>query len=273
MGLDLRQHRTGIQRHMFLHLPNSEGFCVRHVRLTAPAFASDAPPLRFAHLSDLHMQRFTARHARLVQEINGRDVDFVFLTGDILSSAPGTRSATARLLRSLQCRRGVYACRGNWEVKCAGRPSRLAGWMSQHGARLLINESESAPTPAGTVLVSALDDLSAGAPDLESTLQSSPSGAAYRILLSHAPLAAQLLPECAGIHLVLSGHTHGGQIRIPWLWKHVLPRCHGSFTGGLYTFRWGHLYVSRGFGTVRVPLRLFCPPEVTFFEVTGSGND
>jgi len=254
---------------MFFQFPNGENFRTEHIELVTPHIAPGAPPLKFAHLSDLHMERFTARHERLVQRINDEDVDFVFLTGDILSSAPHTASGTARLLRGLRCRCGIYACRGNWEVRCGGRPSLLANWMGRAGVRLLINESESVPTPAGTVLVSAIDDLSAGWPDLESTLRPPQSDTHYSILLSHAPLAVRLLPERHGVHLVLSGHTHGGQIRIPWLWKHILPPCHGGFTDGLYAFGWGHLYVNRGFGTVGLPLRVFCPPEVAFFEVSG----
>ena len=120
--------------------------------------------------------------------------------------------------------------------------------------------------------ISSVDDLSLGWPDLGAVFEEQ-TPADYGVLLSHAPLAARFVPDGAGIDLVLSGHTHGGQIRFPLLWRRILPVCTGGYIAGLHATRWGHVYVSRGFGEAAwLPLRFRCPAEVAFFEVRPAGT-
>jgi predicted MPP superfamily phosphohydrolase len=93
------------------------------------------------------------------------------------------------------------------------------------------------------------------------------------VLLAHAPLAADLLDEAPGVDLLLAGHTHGGQVRLPLVWRVLVPPYRGRYLAGLYRTAWGHLYVNRGLGGVGpVPLRVRCPPELAVFHISPQGH-
>jgi len=272
LRLECSSRWKGLRANMTLHRPRSRGFAIEEICITSSLLPSGGQPLTFVHLSDLHVRAFREEHEQLIRLVNEREVDFVFVTGDIPGRKRNCGSAACRLIGALRSRYGVYACRGNWEAKRFARISFFERLMTQCGARTLINESEVVRTHAGRVMVSGVDDLLAGWPDFDSALVTEGPAADYGILLSHAPLAALLLTEHHRIQIVLSGHTHGGQIRVPWLWKRLLPACHAGFFDGLYRFRWGHLYVSRGVGTVGLPFRFRCPPEIAFFEVSAANR-
>ena len=243
------------------------GARVEHIRLAVPSLPPGRPPLRICHLSDLHLRRFTDRHERLAGLVGERSPDLVLLTGDVIVCGDRSPRVAAKLLPRLHGRCGTFACPGNGELRRGMRPTALKAMMADWGVDLLINESRTLDTEAGTILVGGLDDMSLGWPDSRAALaRRTPVDCA--MLLSHAPLAARMVPDEAGVDLVLSGHTHGGQIRVPLLWRVLLPSCCGGFTEGLYAMPWGHVYVNRGFGTTRlVPLRWRCPAEVAFIEL------
>lgn len=239
------------------------------IRLTVPSLPPDRPPLSICHLSDLHLHRLKARHEGLAELVARRRPHLVMLTGDVVVRGRGSPRAAAKLLPRLRGACGTFACRGNGEVLRRMRPSALKAMMADWGVDLLINESCVLDTEVGKVLVAGLDDVSLGWPDSRAALRRA-GNVDCAILLAHAPLAARMLPAYAPVDLVLSGHTHGGQIRIPFLWHALLPTNSGGFADGLYDMPWGRLYVSRGFGTGRlVPMRWRCPAEVTFIELRG----
>ena len=244
------------------------GFRCEQVRFSSPSLRAGTVPLRFAHLSDLHLRRLDGRYERLWAELAARELDFIFLTGDFASRCPSTWRLLDRFLSRLSCRYGVFACRGNWEIKHdAPRAATLRELFRKAGARMLINESAEVPTASGLVRVAGVDDVVRGWPDFRAAFARE-GGSAFTLLLAHAPLAVRFVPPGARVDLTLSGHTHGGQVRIPLLWRMFLPECSGGFRDGLYELGETRLYVSRGFGSVGpVPVRFRCPAEVTLFEV------
>jgi len=247
------------------------GFAVERLRLTAHGLPTAARPLRFAALSDLHMAAFRPRHERLAAAVSEADVDFVLLAGDLIRTVPEGWDSLGRLITLMQCRHGTYAVRGNWEFKFPLRASVLKGMMRNWGAELLVNEARTLRTACGTVQVCGVDDLARGWPDFRAALHGA-AEADYALLLCHEPIGVRLLPPESGIGLTFSGHTHAGQVRIPYIWRFALPEFHGNYTAGLYETERGPLYVSRGFGgSGPVPVRFLCPPELTIFEVSGQG--
>ena len=240
-------------------------FQVERISVTAPR--PIAAPLRFVHLSDLHLRARQPRHDRLVEAVNEWGPDCVFVTGDTIGHMRGGWDIACDVLGRLEARHGVYACRGNWEARCPLRRSTQRRRLAQCGVELLVNEARTVRTDAGRIAVCGIDDLAEGWPDFAASLGNEEE-ADYTILLSHAPLAAVMLDGAAGVDLVLSGHTHGGQIRFPVLWRAILPICTGGYVTGLHRTEWGHVYVSRGFGEAAwLPVRFRCPAEVAFFEV------
>ncbi len=247
-------------------------FRIERINLTAPRPIAGPAPLRFAHLSDLHVRAREPRHDQLVETVNEWGPDFVFVTGDTIGRSRQAWDIACKVLGSLEARHGVYACRGNWEARFPFRRSTQRRRLAEHGVELLVNEACTVRTDAGRIAVCGIDDLAEGWPDFAASLDSD-GQADYTILLSHAPLAAVMLDGAAGVDLVLSGHTHGGQIRFPVLWRAVMPICTGGYVAGLHRTDWGHVYVSRGFGEASwLPVRFRCPAEVAFFEVASSAG-
>ena len=245
-------------------------FRIEHVELYHDVLRPGCCPLTIAHISDLHLRRWGPQHELLIETLDTHKVDLVCLTGDFITRRSASIGGVARLIEQMRCRYGVFASRGNWELAYGPPLRRLKSMMGKWGASLLVNESRTVSTQAGLVRVIGLDDLSCGWPDFEAALGSTAEPANLTVLLSHAPLAAILLPGGHSVDLVLSGHTHGGQIRIPLLWHRLLPCCHGGFRDGLYERDALHIYVNRGFGSVGiVPLRFNCPAQVALLRILG----
>jgi hypothetical protein len=164
----------------------------------------------------------------------------------------------------------VFACRGNWEVKHdSPRLSRQRQELAERGVQLLVNESVTMGLPAGRVRLAGLDDVLVGWPSMEETLARG-TDADYTVLLAHAPMAAELPGRDGHADLVLCGHTHGGQVRVPLVWKALLPHGTGPYAAGLFDLEDRLLYVSRGFGNAgQLNWRWRCPAEVAIFELVG----
>jgi len=244
-------------------------FQTEEVCVECPGLPGAGAHVTFALVCDVHLRRWGTQHDRLLALVEERGVDFVFLVGDAIDRHRRGMQCLERLIRGLRARHGVFVVRGNYEVAYAPPPRRLRPLLEQWGARLLLNEARLVPTAAGPVCVAGLDDPRHGWPDTAAVLAAARAPACLRILLSHAPVAAALLPPGHSFDLVLAGHTHGGQVRVP-LWKRAPFRFYGGWTDGLYRVGPAQLYVSRGFGAVgRFPLRLGCPAELAFFLIHG----
>lgn len=246
-------------------------FRVEEVEVRLPRLSGRGSGLTLAHLSDLHIRRWGGEHDRLVEVVRSRRVDMVLLTGDFLGGRPESLGLTCRLLEALRCEHGVFVCRGNWEAVRGPPVQALCERLSAAGAQLLVNESRTVRVRGVRVCVAGVDDLWRGSPDFDALSRGLDAGADCTVLLSHAPLAATMLPPGSSVDVVLSGHTHGGQIRLPWVWRFFLPPCHGGAADGLHRVGDVWLYVSRGFG-VGGPLRVRfrCPAEVAFISVRGA---
>ena len=246
-------------------------FRAEEVALTHPRLAPGVGPLTFVHLSDLHLRRWGPQHEELSGLLRERPAHLILFTGDAFTGRRRSAECAARLFSGLRAECGVYAVRGNWDVVYGPPLRQMRSMMADWGTRLLVNEGLTVQTAAGPVRVAGLDDPHTGAPDVARTLASADEAPALSILLSHGAVAADLLPPGHGVDLLLCGHTHGGQVRVPF-WRRLPYRFYGGMTHGLYQVGPMKLYVNRGFGAVgKVPLRLACPAEVAFFTINATG--
>lgn len=245
--------------------------------------------LRVVQVSDIHCNTFSRAGSvkRIVELANACKPDLVVMTGDFVSYRAGKHlTSGAYELRGLKSRLGVYACLGNhdhWEGQAAVKES-----LEKASVRVLVNSNSRA---AEGLSIAGVDDMMVGAPDLHITRHRMPKTDAV-ILLSHNPI---VLPKVAQKPwLVLSGHSHGGQISLPFLgprrtaqlpgmrhlarWNESLGiRFRGGrvdaistdrYTSGWYEEGAARLYVNRGVGTnVGLPLRLNCRPEIACFTL------
>lgn len=256
----------------------------------------DLPPgldgLRILHVSDTHFPASGDSVGRFLDALQPLDYDLVLCTGDYVETAAGW-DAAADALTQLRAPFGVYATLGahdycapvrsveEWLLFNVARltgarrrfvnPQSFIDRLEDAGVAVLRNEWRSLEIGGELVRIGGAGDDSVGMARLESAVPPPVEGASGRpsgcsILLTHAPDAALRLPPRAdgGPSLVLCGHTHGGQIRIPG-WG--APMTHSRLASrrhadGVFEVAGTQVVVSRGFGTAHVPLRFACPPEI-----------
>lgn len=220
--------------------------------------------LRAALLADLHLGPTTtvATIASAIGRVRAARPDVILLGGDYLFRDPEGAEPLGRLLAELSAPQGVYAVMGNHDHWLDA--PRIGRALARAGVELLHNRGRRIATAAGSAWLGGVDDLWSGRPDLARALEGRAPGEAT-ILLSHNPdFALQLEPGL--VDLVLSGHTHGGQIRLGPLGFGNSRRGRRACAGWL-TDAAADVYVSRGVGTVEVALRVGAPAEVTLVTV------
>ena len=227
--------------------------------------------LRIAHLTDLHHSLFTPLEEiqRAVQLANHLRPDVVALTGDYVTLSSTYIWPVARALGKLRARLGVFAVLGNHDFRVDAEEITQA--LRAQRIRVLRNSHCALRSGAGKLWMVGVDDLWWEAADLRAALRLVPARDP-KILLCHNPMGIHMA-AAHGIDLMLSGHTHGGQVRLPMVGS-VYGR---SKLGERFVEGWNQLdgtqiYVSRGIGKVLVPLRYGCPPEITLLRLRSEGK-
>jgi len=221
--------------------------------------------LRVAHVSDVHLpaNEGAVRHALALLDAERPEV--VILTGDIVEwyQALDQLVEFARRARGTV---GTYAVMGNWERAGGVQPEDARRAYAAAGVQFLCNETAMLKVGSGRLGVVGLDDWVSGRPDPAAALARLDHADAM-VWALHAPGFADLLPAGTPASLVLGGHTHGGQIRLPLL-PALRPRGSGRFLAGWYDTTAAPLYVSRGVGTTNIRARFRCPAELPVFTLT-----
>jgi predicted MPP superfamily phosphohydrolase len=258
----------------FYDLQMQLGGGVRTVRqrVAMSSYPRNVPPLKIAFLSDLHYGPTTGRVALRQAWQIARDAnpDVLLLGGDYLYADEG---GLPSLLRELQRWKntpppgGMYAVLGNHDHR-ADIDAIITG-LEACNVRVLVNDALPLPEPWTDVWISGIDDSHRGDPQPELALAGVPQGACS-IMLSHSPDVCEngVLKRCG---LTLCGHTHGGQICTPSGDTIVMPSKWGKhYPWGLHRHAGNWVFVSRGVGTVGVPIRMWAPPDVGILDVTGT---
>ena len=189
--------------------------------------------------------------------------DLILLAGDFATVRLEEVEPTAPAYRILAAPLGVYGVLGNHD-HYTGQPEALIRLLESTGVRFLQNRSVMLERGGGRLMLAGVDDLLCGEAQLGSALQGRPDGAAS-LLLSHNP---DVFPEAMDrdVSLVLAGHTHGGQWRLPGL--PVLVRMSRyRLDEGHYQAGYSQLVVSRGLGATGFPFRIGCPPEAVLLTL------
>jgi predicted MPP superfamily phosphohydrolase len=247
---------------------------------------SCAAPVRILHVSDMHFARSgPAALERLFDRLAGESYDFVFVTGDIIDCGEGIDHAV-RNLSKLKARYGRFAVLGNhdyydyrlldcfthnfpWQKYPKNRQptERLEDMLGRAGIRVLKNETVEVDAGGTSVLVHGLDDATTGKANVRKAMANfNPSK--INLLLTHTIDVFLDIGE-QEIDVSFSGHSHGGQIRLPGWGAVITHTTMGrAFAGGLIRHKGAVCVVSRGIGTSRfLPFRLLCPPEALVVEL------
>lgn len=230
--------------------------------------------VKILHLGDLHLERITTREQQLNRLIAELDADLILFSGDFLNLSY-LKDETAQhdvrsILRQWQAPLGVYAVSGSPAVDLDEIVPDLLEGLPIH--RL---EKEAVKLHVGEEMIQIAGLTCSHKPFIDYPILQqivSPQPEDFTILLYHSPDLAPLAAEL-GIDLQLSGHTHGGQVRIPGFGALFTGSLYGRrFQSGRYILDDLVLYITRGIGLegAGAPrVRFFCPPEITLWEITG----
>jgi len=245
--------------------PLGEELTVEQIELPIAGLHPSMEGYRVVQLSDLHLYPFTRLEFILqaVEAANSLKPDVTVITGDYVSHTAEAVHDLEHVLSRLNARDGVYGTLGNHDHWTSARLIR-AGLRS---AGLSVLHNQSVPLQGGRLWLTGLDDGWVGRADLESALEQAP-GDAPVILLMHEPDLIDLYSLHPRVALQLSGHTHGGQVRLMRPRRaYTLPYLGRKYDHGLYRVNDTWLYTNRGIGTVIAPFRVNCPAEVTLFTL------
>ncbi len=254
-----------------------------YVQVTTPAWPAGTAPLRVALISDLHVDHAhmpPERVKRLVQTVNALSPDLIVLAGDYVgglwdeggSHKPrAQRSAQSNALieqglgalAGLKARYGAVAVIGNhdgyWD------PDRVAAGLQADGITVLQNASLRIARPGGDVWVVGLEDAQTQHPDFARALQGVPARAAV-LGVGHNPGLIDWRSDT--LPVLLAGHTHGGQVRFPWVGAVARLSRYINSTANQPVIRHGRvLVVTRGLGESGLPVRFGSPPEIMLVEI------
>lgn len=235
---------------------------IERVTIPIKKLPSAVEGFKIVLMSDFHLYPYTKIEyiRKVVEETNALKPDLVVLTGDYVSDRAEAIFELGPVLGGLNATHGVCTVLGNHDIWSSARIVE----QGLREAKLSFLKNQAVPIPVGksNMYIVGLDDGWSGRPDLRGALESVPDESTT-ILLMHEPDFADRYAQDGRISLQLSGHTHGGQVRIPGIGALKLPPYGKKYDQGLYQVKDMWLYTTRGIGVVAVPVRFNCRPEIT----------
>jgi predicted MPP superfamily phosphohydrolase len=225
--------------------------------------------LNIVQFSDTHLGRYypLERLSHTVKKINELQPDIVFFTGDLIDEPnkyPYTNDVIS-ILANIRAPLGKFSIYGNHDHGGYGTDI-YRNIMNKAGFRMLVNEHVMIELiDKSKIAIAGVDDMMLGNPDFAAMLKQIPPST-YTIVLLHEPDGATET-ACYPVHLQLSGHSHGGQIQLPFIGPLITPPLATEYYEGFYQIGDLTLYVNRGLGTTRMPFRFLTPPELTVFTL------
>ncbi|HET6763327.1 MAG TPA: metallophosphoesterase [Longimicrobiaceae bacterium] len=240
-------------------------------RIHLPTLHPDLEGFRIALLTDMHAGEGTPlslvrRAARMAMRERPH---LVALTGDFAADTAPSFRPVLQALSALRAPYGVYAVPGNHDYAIG--IERWEREVGEHAAfEDLTNRAVTRCVGGARLCVAGVDDYTQGDPTL--THLPAPDERDFTLLLAHDPdQAEQARRTYDRVDLIVSGHTHAGQVRLPFVGALVNPSERGDlYEGGLRRRPWTQVYTSRGVGTVHLPVRFLCRPEVAILELTAA---
>jgi uncharacterized protein len=241
---------------------------VRPVELTLPRLGPEFDGYRLIQIGDFHLDDWSKpeRLLRVVERVNEQLPDLVAITGDFASYSAKELDERRLIeaLRALEARDGCVAILGNHDYLTDVKPVRRC--IREGGVEELINGVRTLRRGGAALHVAGIDDVMEGNSRLDLVLGALPEEGAA-ILLAHEPDFADVSSATGRFDLQLSGHSHGGQVAVPFLRRLILPPFSQRYTRGLYDVRGMIQYTNRGLGFVQARLRFLCRPEITVFTL------
>lgn len=237
---------------------------VEHQPIYLPRLPRAFDGFRIVQLSDIHHSPFTSvkQIERAVETANSLQPDMIALTGDYVSKERRYAAPCAELLGTLKARYGVFAVLGNHDHWTDA--ALITDLFRAEGITMLVNQGMHFEKDGAAFWLAGVDDTMVGLEDLSLALAGS-SEDEMKLLLAHNPVILRKAAR-ASVDLVLSGHTHGGQVNLRSE-QSESERPRRRLLKGLARQGETQIYITRGLGTVVLPVRFGCPPEVSLLEL------
>ena len=237
---------------------------IEHQQIYLRRLPREFDGFRIVHLSDIHHSPFTSQEQikRAVETANSLQPDIVALTGDYVSKERRYAAPCAEMLGTLRARHGVYAVLGNHDHWTDA--SLITDLFRAEGITVLVNQGMRFEKKGAAFWLAGVDDTMVGLEDLSLALAGARDDE-LKLLLAHNPIILRRAAR-AGVDLVLSGHTHGGQVRLRSE-QTATKKPRRRLLKGLARQGTTQIYITRGLGTVVLPVRFGCPPEVSLLEL------
>ncbi len=259
----LRQLAGNLSKVVKFAIDEATSLSLERVEIKLKRLPKKLDGFKIIHLSDTHHSPFTSLEhiARAVKIANRLKPDMFILTGDYVSHEAKYIKPVAKVLGELESEFGTFACLGNHDHWTD--PGLVTQSFRKQGINVLINEGFRFGARGGSFWLAGVDDHMVGKTDLPAALRGSFPDE-MKLLLAHNPVIFRKSVR-ARVDLTLSGHTHGGQIKIRDDEKRIIRR--RKLSSGLHERRDSQIYITRGIGTVVLPVRYQCPPEISFITL------
>ncbi|MEA5572738.1 metallophosphoesterase [Calothrix sp. UHCC 0171] len=237
---------------------------VNSLQLTLPHLAREFDEYKIVQISDIHVNKWMAqaRLHRIFRLVNQQKPDLIAITGDFITRhqerfIPNLEAT----MGELKAKDGKFGVLGNHDYWADA--SLVSQAMAQTNVVNLANSFQTIQRGDGKLYIAGVDDIYVGKDRLDLVLQSLPEDDNATILLAHEPDFADITATKNRFDLQLSGHSHSGQIRIPFLPPLYLPQLGKKYYAGMYQLESMLLYTNRGIGMTGLHLRFNCRPEIT----------
>jgi len=241
---------------------------ITRVTLRLPHLPTAFNGYTIAQVSDLHLGEWMTydRMAWIAERVNALAPDVIAFTGDFVSAQPpGVYAQVTRSLRAFHARDAIFGTFGNHDYWTNPKAARDAIAQAEN-VTMLLNDQAVIKRSTDALWFAGVDDIWEQQHDLTRALNGIPANAPL-VLLAHEPDYADEVAADGRVGLQLSGHSHGGQVRIPGRGAIALPTLGQKYDAGLYSIGGMSLYTNRGVGMVAPYVRFNCPPEVTLFTL------
>ncbi|GED66553.1 metallophosphoesterase [Brevibacillus reuszeri] len=237
---------------------------VERLSVTLPSLPKSFQGTKLVHFSDVHLGHYLEPQdlQKITDRIIAEQPDLICFTGDLVDESTRALSAAVPILSQLQAPLGKYAVLGNHDYRLSEQMV-IRNALTASGFEVLDNRNVPLTKNDDQVYVAGVDDVLHGVPNIQQALTAIPEGKTV-ILLAHEPDFADEAVNYP-VHLQLSGHSHGGQVRLPIIGHLMTPKLAHKYVQGMYQVG-NHsmqVYTNRGIGTTILPVRLFCRPELT----------
>ncbi|WP_002147834.1 metallophosphoesterase [Bacillus cereus] len=260
---------------IFLYLQNNL-ISITEVKITSSKIPSSFKGYKILQISDLHNKKFGDNQDVLIKKVKNSNPDIIVITGDLIDSKSYDAEISMQVIRELVKEYPIYFVTGNHE-KWSGKYNSLEKELKKHHVTVLRNEHVIIQKGGHEINLLGIDDPEFNTGDIDegsivkdaivkAKIETQPDR--YNVLLSHRP---EFLEEYAEekVDLVLSGHAHGGQVRLPFIGGLVAPNqgILPKYTAGLYEQQNTSMIVSRGLGNSIIPQRVFNRPEIVVVQL------